>query len=308
MIEPTEEDKTRIYNEFNTISYDDAVYDFTRLRTIVRNNEFYGLSGTARIGNKSVNYFTQFERLNTRGRFGKYRFSYYYFVMNQDFYLQKRSFKKIVEDERYHINNRYKLLQQLYALYCHQPMIFKPYSAIDVLLMLDKFKILDFTMGWGGRLIGACCCDAESYVGIDMNVNLIKPYTDMCEMVKNNGCNTQIQLFFQDALEVDYSMFDYDIVLTSPPYYNAELYNNCNTYSNKKEWNDNFYKPLIKKTWEHLQPNGYYCLNIPVEVYESVCIGLLGECYKQVEFIKNKRHRGKNKKTEYIYIWYKSDR
>lgn len=306
MIEPTEQDKIEIYNKFNSNTYDEAYNEFVKLRKIVDDGDFYLLSKMSRLGNKSVNYFTQFERFNTCGKHGKHRFNFFYFVMNKNIYLEKPSFKKIFEDKKYSNIEELKILQQLFALYCKQPMIFRPHIAIDIFLTFECRKILDFTMGWGGRLIGACCCNVEKYTGIDMNINLIEPYNKMCDMIKNAGCKTEIQLFFQDCLTIDYSQLDYDMVLTSPPYYDVEIYNNCNTYSSETDWNNNFYEPLISESYKYLQVGGYYCLNIPQNVYENVCISILGHCHTFIELVKNKRQCGKNKKTEYIYIWKKN--
>ena len=46
----------------------------------------------------------------------------------------------------------------------------------------------------------------------------------MVKLLNKLGTNTKIKLMFKDALKVDYSKLDYDCVLTSPPYYNVEVY------------------------------------------------------------------------------------
>jgi hypothetical protein len=47
-------------------------------------------------------------------------------------------------------------------------------------------------------------------------VKLLKPHTD-----------TRVKLMFKSALDVDYSKLEYDMVLTSPPYYDIEVYRNA---------------------------------------------------------------------------------
>jgi DNA modification methylase len=79
-------------------------------------------------------------------------------------------------------------------------------------------------MGWGGRLVGACIAGVPKYIGIDTNRNLEAPYKNMCEQLKKLSPCTDAQLLFVDALTVDYSAFEYDMVFTSPPYYNKEIY------------------------------------------------------------------------------------
>jgi hypothetical protein len=67
---------------------------------------------------------------------------------------------------------------------------------------------------------------------------LLKPHTD-----------TRVKLMFKSALDVDYSKLEYDMVLTSPPYYDIEVYRNADIaelYKTRSDWNDLFYRPLFQ--------------------------------------------------------------
>jgi hypothetical protein len=89
------------------------------------------------------------------------------------------------------------------------------------MFIYNKYKpksILDMNMGWGGRFVGACALDVEKYTGIDINTKLFKPYKDMTKFL-DNKTKTKITLYFEDSVK-----FDNDLVLTSPPYYNIEMY------------------------------------------------------------------------------------
>jgi hypothetical protein len=110
-------------------------------------------------------------------------------------------------------------------------------------------------------------------------------------------------MFFQDALSLDYSKLDYDMVFTSPPYYFLEKYENNKEYVSKKEMNDLFYKPLFEITFAHLKQGGHYVLNINKEIYESVCLDLFGPAYETFALKKSKRQ---NNYTEYVYVWKKN--
>jgi DNA modification methylase len=157
-------------------------------------------------------------------------------------------------------------------------------------------------MEWGGRLIGACALNIPNYIDIDINENLKEPYEKMTREL-NKYSNTEIHLFFQDALTIDYSKFKYDMVFTSPPYYNIEIYNGTHKRS-KQEWNNNFYIPLITNTWKYLQKGGHFCFNVPQNIYEDICVPLLGKAHLFEPLILTKRGNGINYK-EYIYIWIK---
>jgi hypothetical protein len=63
-----------------------------------------------------------------------------------------------------------------------------------------------------------------------------------------------------------------------------------------------FYIPLFSETYKYLQPNGVYALNINKEMYENVCIKLLGKAHDSYPYKKSKRQ---NDYDEIVYVWYK---
>jgi len=129
----------------------------------------------------------------------------------------------------------------------------------------------------------------------------------MVKLLKKMGTTTNIKLMFKDARTVDYSKLDYDFVLTSPPYYNVEIYDGTTEMTDEK-WESTFYIPLFSKTFKHLKTGGHYVLNIPQKLYESVCVDLFGKADLVIPLhIKN---RPKNMYTvndyhEFIYAWKK---
>jgi DNA modification methylase len=114
---------------------------------------------------------------------------------------------------------------------------------------------------------------------------------------------TEFNLIFDDALNVDYSVFEYDTVFTSPPYYFIEKYNNNVKYATKKDMNELFYKPLFLITYKHLKPGGHYIINICKEVYDTVLIHLFGQPNEVFPLKKSKRQ---NNYTEMVYVWIKT--
>jgi hypothetical protein len=202
-----------------------------------------------------------------------------------------------------------RVWKYIFNLYFSSITIFRPVMAMEVYCRFPcRFAVLDPTMGWGGRLVGACALDLPKYIGVDANQNLDPLYRKMCAFLQPRS-KTNIKLFFQDALTVDYSSLKYDVVFTSPPYYNIELYRKNRDSKDievqkqsKEEWNETFYKPLFEKTWSAMQSPGYYVLNVPQEVYESSCVPILGKSWKKIELKKQKRSNGY---SEYIYVWRK---
>ena len=180
--------------------------------------------------------------------------------------------------------------------------IFRPILTKNMICEYKPTKMLDFTMGWGGRLVGACSENIEHYIGIDLN-NKLKPLYEKMKKTLNELSTTKITLIFKDALLVDYSKLDYDFVLTSPPYYNIEIYRN-NKVLTEKEWNEKFYEPIFSLTFKYLKKNGHYCLNVPKNVYDSVCVKILGKCDKSIPLGKPVRKKD-DIYNEYIYVWKK---
>jgi DNA modification methylase len=124
----------------------------------------------------------------------------------------------------------------------------------------------------------------------------------MIEFYKEHT-TTKATMIFDDALNIDYSKLKYDMVLTSPPYYNKEIYGNIEQlYKSKKDWNENFYIPLFRKVFDGLSCGGNFCLNVPIEIYDKVLVPMFGECNTKISFKKV----GRKSYEEFIYIWYKT--
>ena len=264
-------------------------------------------SPRCRIGNNLVDYFTFIERLNTKG---KYNINYFDFLENIELYKKKKFIKNMINyystvKNKNNTKNNYVVLKEVYNICISAINIFRPLVAMDI---YNKYKpnfVLDFTCGWGGRLIGACALKIPKYIGIDINTNLKPCYEEMIYFLNENNYNqTKFDLYFEDAVTFDYSKIKYDMVLTSPPYFFIEKYSNNIQYDSKLEMINKFYIPLISKTFKYLQKGGKYCLNVNKVIYEDICIPLLGNARDIILLKKSKRQ---NDYSENIYVWYKEN-
>jgi hypothetical protein len=254
-----------------------------------------------------VNFFTAVERLNTQGRLHISFFDTYYHF--NEYYNSKPYFRNGLNNaykgrffKEKDLGKKVKILKGLFSLYLGNIGVFRPILVKDIICRYRPRVMLDFTMGWGGRLVGACCENIEKYIGIDLNTNLELPYREMVDTLKPLT-TTKVELYFKSALDVDYSKMDYDFVLTSPPYYNLEMYNKSKQLS-KEEWTTTFYIPVFTKTFENLKQGGHYCLNVPLEIYEDICMKILGPCTEKIPLGKRQRNK-KDMYNEYIYVWKK---
>jgi DNA adenine methylase len=270
----------------------------------LRNLEKTQINPLSKVGNKFVDYFTFLERLNTKSKQG---LNFFEVLATKNKISKKeyiQNFIKVIKKDSPEMPIL-KLWYTIFRLYYSSITIFRPIVAVSLYLQFKPTSVLDFTMGWGGRLVGACALDIPHYIGIDMNQKLKKPYEDMVETIKPYT-NTDITLFFKDALLVDYSKLNYDMVLTSPPYYNLEIYNGSQIKT-KEIWNNEFYEPIFERTFKYLKKGGHYCLNVPKEIYENVCLKVLGTADLFIPMPKSKRTQNE-KYSEFIYVWKKSDK
>ena len=291
----TPEQKERIVKRL--LNGGDPREDFERLR----NND--AIAAFSPRGLDVVNAFTLVERLNTVSKTG---ISFYDLWRNKAQFKKKPYVSKMIQHyaaTKGVGENDIKMWFRIYNLYYGAISVFRPSIAMSI---YDRFKptsVLDFTMGWGGRLVGACALDVPRYIGVDSNTNLREPYKQMVSFLKPLSA-TKTTLFFRDALSVDYDKLDYDMVLTSPPYFNIERYANQPNRT-KENWISEFYGPLFAKTFAGMKRGGHYCLNIPEEIYRAVALHLFGRPSHRIPMPKYKRQQTEEYK-EFIYVWKKN--
>ena len=145
-------------------------------------------------------------------------------------------------------------------------------------------------------------CSSLTYSNEEQYYNKISDFFADEERKKRLKVKTQFKMFYESAITFDYSKIEYDMVLTSPPYYFLEKYSNNVIYDSKTEMKDKFYIPVITNSFNHLKEHGYYCLNVNEQIYEDICVILLGKAHQKISLKKSKRQ---NEYTEYIYIWKK---
>ena len=140
---------------------------------------------------------------------------------------------------------------------------FRPTTIVAMIRKFNSKRVLDFSSGWGDRLIGALACNVDYYCGVDPNSSLQSMYKEILDYFKpSTGRYETICAPFEDA-EIPYS--DFDLVCTCPPYFNLEIYNNESTQSVVKyptlaDWYNNFLLASITKAWNLLCQGGYLAL------------------------------------------------
>ena len=168
---------------------------------------------------------------------------------------------------------------------CNATYLYKKYEAT---------KVLDFTAGWGGRMLGAINLGI-AYTGIDTNTDLKPGYDKMMELF---DCDDKYKMLWESSLDVDFSKLDYDFVLTSPPYEDIELYSNMDY--NGVDW---FYKEFLIKLIDEARKYNkgkYTCINISTQMYKK----LIGKYkYKECDLTDDLKEQKNGKTPDNIYIW-----
>ena len=182
---------------------------------------------------------------------------------------------------------------------------FPPNKARDLYIEYNAKRILDPCAGWGGRMIGAASVGAF-YHGFEPATKTYKGLLKLGEWLKlfKTGFDYKIDNMPFEDVEISNH---YDIALTSPPYYDTEIYsdeetNSCNRYKTFEEWVDYFYIPMIRKVTHNNIP---FLLNIGDRKYNLSEI-----LYKNFENVKcieskigGKAGLGKEKKSgESFYL------
>ena len=126
-------------------------------------------------------------------------------------------------------------------------------------------NVLDFSAGWGDRLIGALATDnIVSYTGIDPNTALHPRYEQIAKEYKHNK---KTKFICSPAEDVVLEPNQFDLIFTSPPYFDLEIYSNEDTQSTNKfkkieDWLEHFLFKMIEKSYSWIKRDGRLLLNI----------------------------------------------
>jgi len=287
----------QISKEIKEITLDQVVKEWYEIK-LKTPEEISKLNGRSRLGCNFIDYYFFMQRLETIGNKG---INFYDFIENIEFYKSKKYIQTLLTYcEK---NNRYKENEIKKYYYCYglcfgRINAFKITNAIHIYnLYKPTVAIMDPFCGFGGRLVGAMAKNIN-YIGIDLNKDLEPSYQKLLQNFGDKTTST-IQLLFQDSNEIDYSKYKYDMVFTSPPYENIEIYKHMKKRS-IEEWN-NFYKEVFQKLWDNLEVNGTYIININENIYTRILEPLFGNALEKMLLKKS----SKNEYKEYVYIWKK---
>jgi len=313
-------EKTRKYKgktyPYKNITKTESIMDFKNLKNQT------SLNPRSTIGNNAVNYGTEKIRVHTKYR-GKSLMQRW-----KDPIARKKinKFAMNLYKGSYSTGNLFHAYQSAIALQWATLSSMRPSAALYFYRKYNATRVLDFTAGWGSRMVAALAGDIN-YIGIDSNKSLKPGYYKMYNTFKKYS-KSKVKLLFKPAEEVDFSELPkYDMVFTSPPYEYLELYEHMKNYEktnikqpssatklkDSKNISDGFYDdfliPTIKKAYKYLPKNKWLCLNIPDLMYDKIKVKW--KKYDKKEDYMIIKRAGSNWKInnrrgqEYIYCWQK---
>jgi 16S rRNA G966 N2-methylase RsmD len=143
--------------------------------------------------------------------------------------------------------------------------MYRPQMAKMVVMNLKGKTVFDPCAGWGGRMLGSIAAGVDNYIAFEPNT---QTYEGLLRMAKFLNIEDKVTLYRDSALNMEqYGITDVDIVLTSPPYFDLEVYSHehtqsitgCSTY---EMWVNKFLRPLVEKSQNTLKSTGWSCWNV----------------------------------------------
>lgn len=140
--------------------------------------------------------------------------------------------------------------------------MYRPHLAKMICDFYDPKRVLDPCCGWGGRLLGVTSGGRE-YVGFDTNK---ETYDNLLSLVDFLNLENYVTLYNEGSETMNFKN-EFDLVITSPPYFNLEIYSDGekqseNMFSSYDVWLNNWLKIVIEKSIIALKKDGISCWNV----------------------------------------------
>ena len=276
--EPNNRKFTDTNYPYRIIGKKKAIKEFLSLREMVKKKDFNSKSV---LGNRVVDYGTEKMRKKTKYR-NKSHYERWQDKVARDKVIKfarrlyKKGDKRTIEAS----------IRGAIELQWGSVNTMRPVAAACAYKKNKATKVLDFTAGWGARLVAAMAMDID-YIGIDANTSLKPGYDKIIKLLKPYS-KSKVKMIFKKAETVDFSKLKYDFVFTSPPYEYLEVYENMENYEKKGEkvsqpyssskikiddsekFYDEFMIPTLKEIYKYLPKGKHICLNMPDIMYAKI--------------------------------------
>ena len=143
--------------------------------------------------------------------------------------------------------------------------VYRPLLTKRIVEYFKAKNVLDVCVGWGGRMLGSASVDGVSYTGIEP---YSKTYNGLVNIKNELKLSDDQVTLYNDVAENVVPTLErkYDLALTSPPYYNLEVYSDESTqshhYGSYKDWVAKFLTPVVEGVIDKLVDGGKSCWSV----------------------------------------------
>lgn len=144
-----------------------------------------------------------------------------------------------------------------------------------IITILRKFKVkryLDISAGWGDRLIASILCKLKYYCACDPNLDLHPCYNKMIETLVEPKDRKRYNVLPTGFEIADIPDKKYDLVFSSPPFFDLEIYSKHKDdslvkYNTSTKWLKFFFVKSVLKAYNLLRRKGHMILHIGKDIY-----------------------------------------
>jgi len=148
----------------------------------------------------------------------------------------------------------------------YRPMIAR---AVITKYTPPRGRVLDFSAGYGGRLLGALAA-GRHYLGIEPNRDHVSGFRRMMRALASADFSLPQARILNGRAERELPKLagaGYDLVFSSPPFFNWEHYSHESSQSFKRYpqyelWQSQFLSPVVSESYRILKRKGYLVLNV----------------------------------------------
>lgn len=125
-------------------------------------------------------------------------------------------------------------------------------------------RVLDPCAGFSGRMFSCAISDkVDKYFGIDLSEKTFDGLKKSADFISSMGCLMKIEVRNADCVsELQRVDEEFDMVMTSPPFFNVEEYVGVPLPQSYKTWVNEFLEPMIRLSSARLRDGGKMALYI----------------------------------------------
>lgn len=197
---------------------------------------------------------------------------------------------------------------------------FKPMLICHFIRMWNVSRVLDFSSGWGDRGLGCMIYGGVAYTGVDPNPDVHVGYTAMTRDLREwrarvGGRNWIEPNWIMGTAEDCEISGEYDMVFTSPPYFDLEIYGDggvgqsvCGRDS-AESWVHGWLIPVIRKMAGYVVSGGHVVVIINnkkgVDYLSDMITANIGGCVFAGCISYSTVVKGRAKSPQPMWIWNK---